>query len=238
MNRALATIVYVLAVGIGCGGHGGTKKSAVDSGGADSATTKGDAAKADATAAGDVCPAFTACGGDIVGTWHVNPSCTRGQASGWCAEFISEDWSGTQMDYTFASDGAFTVSSSGTFRATFREPFWCLSAADAGAAQMCADLGDTTKATVEAKPLPGIAAAAFSCSADSTGCVCDQVYTLIPSTKTGTYATRNAELVVSFATDAAAPDTGPSEYCVSGNTLAVHSYDSNGYAGTSWFVKN
>jgi hypothetical protein len=222
---------------IGCGGHGGAKKSAVDSGGADAATPNGDAAKADPTEAGAACPAFTACGGDIVGTWHLNPSCTSGQASGWCSEFIREDWSGMQTDYTFASDGTFTISSSGTFRETFRMPFWCISAADAGAAKMCADLEDTSDATVEANPLPGIAAAAFSCSADSTGCVCDQTYTLMASTKTGTYSTRNAELVMSLATDAAAPDAGPAEYCVSGNTLAIHSNYSNGYAGTSWFVK-
>jgi hypothetical protein len=233
MNRALATVVLALgAAALACVDQSEAKKNGLDSGASN--TDSGAVAEG-------ACPSFTACGGDLVGTWRVTTTCASGQSSSWCAEVVTIDRSGAQMDYTFASDGAFTISYSGTVRETVRYPFRCISAGDAGPAETCAGLKEMAQKTMHVDAgAADFTPTAFDCRVDVAGCLCDEVLELTARTTVNTYATHGNQLVAWTATDAAAPDTGEApaaEYCVSGNTLAIHWHESNGTSGTTWYVK-
>jgi hypothetical protein len=233
MNRALATVVLALGAStLACVDQSEAKKSGPDSGA--SSTDSG-------AVTGDACPSFTACGGDIVGTWRVTTTCASEQSSSWCAEVVTIDRSGAQMDYTFASDGTFTIAYSGTIRESVQYPFRCISAGDAGPAETCAGLQEMAQKTMHADAgTAGFTPTAFACRVDATGCLCDEVLELTATTTINTYSTHDNQLVAWTATDAAAPDTGgapAAEYCVSGNTLAIHWHESNGSSGTTWYVK-
>lgn len=182
------------------------------------------------------CDPFTACGGDLVGTWRLVSSCGSVSSSP-CppSERISFKSSVTQATYTFASDGTFTFAASGDLTEALRYPVACLSGiTDAGTPQACADIERaflTTTQTGDAGT-PTVVVKSVSCStAANDSCACTAVLTSPSAQTTGSYTTSDNQLTLAgSALDGGVRDAGADsvwEYCVSGNTLTLHSSSSS-----------
>ena len=203
--------------GTGAGGGGGSGGSA--------------GTNVDAAVNGISCDPFTACGGNIVGTWRVVSSCGS-ISSPACpsSERITAQSSAPQTAYTFAGDGTFTLTASGDLTEALRYPLACLGAlTDAGIPQACADIerafvtpqtGDAGTQTVE------VTSASCAAAANET-CACTAVLKYGgPQTTSGSYTTSGSQVaLVASASDGGSRDAGADpvgEYCVSGNSLTLH----------------
>jgi hypothetical protein len=225
------------------GGSGGSDRSDGGSKNADTAPTSADAWVADVAQSGlkgdlasevGSCPAFTPCGGDLVGTWYPKSVCAPTSSESLPGCVIAApvtDKSGTKASYTFGSDSTVTVSLSGTFDEIIRYSASCLGG-DAGAAQTCAAFQQRILQAAQASAdagQPGFTLEKFECSADSSqACSCDAVYAYVPYTKTGTYTTTGNQITFKGldGSDSGLADAGasqPMDYCVSGNTLTLGS---------------
>jgi hypothetical protein len=181
------------------------------------------------------CDSFTACGGDLVGTWRVVSSCGSVSSSP-CppSERISFKSSVTAT-YAFASDGTFTFAASGDLTEALHYPLACLGGiTDAGIPQACADIERTfltTTQTGDAGTQTVVKSASCSTAANNT-CACTAVLTSSNAQTTGSYTTSGNQLTLAgSALDGGVRDAGADsvwEYCVSGNTLTLHSFSSSG----------
>jgi hypothetical protein len=185
---------------------------------------------------GGACPAFTPCGGNVVGTWRLQAQCQPADTtSSSCAGQTTTLAPGTNYNatYTFTADGTLSVSFSGTMNATLRYPAECLRS-DAGLATACADLQKTMQSTVQATGDAGATSLlkdlSFTCATTSaTVCECQESYTYAKLTLNGTYTTSGSRITASINSSSVLPDGGTSdagpgnaiEYCVSGNTLTI-----------------
>jgi hypothetical protein len=228
MRRRLGSIMFVVCVATAA--CGSSAKNTDGSGGSGGTNV-------DAAVNGISCDPFTACGGNIVGTWRLISSCGSISNSP-CppSERIAFKSSVTQSTYTFASDGTFTFAASGDLTEALRYPLACLSGiTDAGIPQACADIerlfvtptGDAGTQTVVVK--------SASCSAaanDSCACTAVLGSTSGAQTTSGSYTTSGNQLtLVASASDGGVRDAGADsgwEYCVSGNTLTLHTFSSSG----------
>ena len=184
------------------------------------------------------CDPFTACGGNIVGTWRLVSSCGSVSSSP-CpsSERITAKSSVTLATYTFASDGTFTFVASGDLTEALRYPLACLSGiTDAGIPQACADIehafvtppqtGDAGTQTVEVK------SASCAAAANET-CACTAV--LRPRARRPRAAAPTRPAAISSPSSPRPPTavsgtrapTPSAEYCVSGNTLTLHFVNSS-----------
>lgn len=189
----LAALACFLCASAACGdgeSAGDAHDAALDAGGVD--------------AAGLDC-AFTACGGDVVGTWTMNDSCaTQDFATVECPSrsgAIDYAASGT---LTFAAD--MTVSGTLTLAGTTTQhlPTSCLPPGTA-----CADLAD-----------PSVQQA---CDEAGDGCDCVHTFGDPPFEVTGTWATSGSVLTLG--------ELGDLDYCVSGSTLWLRKVDADGPIG-------
>ena len=217
------------------GNTGSPVTSGVGDGGADAGPRDAIAAP-QIDAVGAMCPAFTACGGDLVGTWYLKSECPRAAAvSSICPETVyAVDLSGFTASYTFEDGGTFDVSLSGTITESVRYSATCL-AGDAGAVQSCADFEQSIqqawKGVVDADAST-VQLGDFHCTAPSNeGCACDASITYAQLEETGTYGIEGTQVMLTVLT--ASPGIGfgttdggvgsPADYCVSGNTLTIRS---------------
>jgi hypothetical protein len=194
---------------------------------------RGAGTNVDGAVTGISCDPFAACGGNIVGTWRVVVACGS-VSSPACpsSERITANTSHTQTTYTFAGDGTFTATSAGDATEALLYPLACLGAiTDAGIPHACADVERrfVTPTQTGDAGTPIVELTSASCSAaGSETCACTLVLRYTgPLTTSGTYATSGNQLtLVDRPADGGVPDAGAdpvSEYCVSGNTLTIHS---------------
>jgi len=225
-------------IGGGNGGNGGK----TDAGSTDTAGTKSDAsaANADGTPRGDLapvgdsCPAFTPCGGDLVGTWRLQSECLSTMpTSGNCVVgFSAIDLSAFQESFTFRANGTLTVSMTGTMAETLRYAAGCF-LTDASATDSCSALQQQAQSSWPGQADAGLVPfnlAKFECSVDSTGvCVCDEKLDFNQHAESGTYSISGNQVTISDLSASPLPDGGlpdagtnePADYCVSGNTLML-----------------
>jgi hypothetical protein len=224
-SRRQVLLGAVLGVAIaGCGGSANRAGTGGTGGGGGSASDGG--VDGDAAVNGGSCP-FAACGGNIVGTWHLASACGSISLSN-CppAQSIGVEHETSQATYTFASDGTFTNVISGAFSETYRYPFACLAIlTDGGTAELCADLQNLAQASI-AKADAGLSGATYACATDvNQACLCTETFTYpSPQTATGSYVVSGDQVTFSPSGGAAAGDAGAAAfvgYCVSGNTLTL-----------------
>jgi hypothetical protein len=186
---------------------------------------------------GGSCPAFTPCGGAIVGTWHVKSMCIKNtpkDAACVVQSFGVNPGPGYNATYTFNANGTFTVSISGAMTETFDYPGVACSRTDASAAQYCAGIQQNIQSAfaivADAGTMLPIKAMSCTCSPSSSEvCECEESVTYTPYTIDGTYTTSRDTITAtamgaSYLGDAGIGDAGtgsPMSYCVSGNTLTL-----------------
>jgi hypothetical protein len=190
---------------------------------------------ADASAVDGTCPkvANAPCGGDVIGTWTLKfdecvfPSGSPSYCPG--LTFSIDPASNYGATYTFNANTAFSASIGGKVASTTRYPPSCLNG-DAGAAEACAQLStllQTTAPKLGDAGTDNISSASYSCSSDPGGtCVCDSRITYISRTVAGNYTTSGTKLTITAlgGNDAGVLEQGadgPTDYCVSGNTLTL-----------------
>jgi hypothetical protein len=118
--------------------------------------------------------------------------------------------------FVFASDRSYSTSMllSGTMNLTYAQT--CLTSFNL----ICAKIGATTTADA------GISA---SCASNAAGdCACTEDLNNVASKEQGTYSTSGNSLTMVKTGATKAPD--PTEYCVQGNTLTMHSANSTSSA--------
>lgn len=243
MRGLLGLVVLVACVATaGCGSSAAKKADGGGTGGGGGiGGANGDAAVS------TNCPSFTACGGDIVGTWRYVSGCSSSSSSTCSAlRAVTMTAAGSQATYTFGSGGAFTYNISGSVNEMLSYALSCLSTVtDAGIPQACADLQDLYRSIME-NPDAGaaivkIASATCAAGANQT-CDCALLFTyLSQQTQTGSYTVSGNQVTITApgpGADGGAADAGtPSEYCVSGNTLTLHVPDSSGSTFVMTFTR-
>jgi len=244
MRGLLGSVICVVCVATAA--CGSSAKNTAGTGGSGGGSGGSAGTNVDAAVNGVSCDPFTACGGNIVGTWRLVSSC--GSASSWpcpSTERIAFK-SMTQSTYTFASDGTFTFAASGDLTETLLYPLACLGGiTDAGSPQACADIerafvtpsqtGDAGTQTVVVRSVSCSTAANESCA-----CMAVLGSTAAAQTLNGSYTISGNQLtIVASASDAGVRDAGTDsvpEYCVSGNTLTLH-YVSSSSDGVVTFTR-
>lgn len=211
------------AVVAGCGSGTGNKTTGTGNGGGGGI--------GGSTGAGGVngnC-SFTACGGNLVGTWNIESLCSP-DASATCAQPVTIDRSRSVATYTFASNGSFTFAASGTLTETISYTKDCLGpGSDAGVPELCTSLQSAIQASIaraDGGSLSGLTS--FTCSVQNDRCVCVEVIMPATTTETGTYTTSGNQVTVTItnpSTDAGFPTA---DYCVSGTTLKLRSPSTSG----------
>ncbi len=245
MKGFLGFVVLVACVATaGCGSGSGKKTDG--GGGTGGGGGIGGGANGDA-GVNTSCPAFTACGGNIVGTWHYVSGCGLFSSSTCASEtFMTMTVAGSQATYTFGSGGAFSSTVSGSVNEMLRYALSCISGVtDAGIPQACADLQNLYR-DIAAEPDAGSATVRLTSATCSAGgnqtCDCALVLTyLSPQTTSGSYTVSGNQVTVTITNPA--PDGGvggsesPVEYCVSGNTLTLRFVESSGSAVVTTFTR-
>src|SRR4051812_5226188 len=160
------------------------------------------------------CTAFAACGGNIVGTWHITAYCGPGASQtqpvmGCAGGTVKGTFTATGTA-VFNADSTYTATTTATGSETALIPNSCLTG--------------TTCADVQNNLVNGPVMSA-TCTSDNTNCTCSLV--LAPQTQTtmGTYAVTGTTLTTT-PNDGSMADSSP--YCVSGNQLSIQSTDTNG----------
>jgi len=232
-------LVFVIAcvAGAGCGSGSGNKSNGHGGSGGGTGAGGGSAGSGTTTGDGGTC-SFTACGGNLVGTWRFVDICGWGGTTA-CPPYqgVTVDRSSSTVTYTFGNDGSFQYLGSGTISETIHYPRECLATfgADAGIAQLCDTLESAVQMSIDnadAGPLTTLSS--FTCDVNVEACVCREVFMNLSQTETGTYTTSGDQLTIMLtsATSQGAPvdagTGGPSDYCVSGNTLTIHTISSSG----------
>jgi hypothetical protein len=225
--------------GGGMGGSaGGGSSDKADGGGKDVGTSNLDArlvnpdqaGMGDGPAAAGSCPAFIACGGDIVGTWRLKSECASPLSSSGSCEIsvVALDISQYDVTMAFAAGGSVTMSISGTMRETQRYSTGCL-AGSGGSAQACANLQDMATRSYQGAADAGSVPfnlQKYECSLDAAGtCTCDEAFAYDHVTETGTYTIADNQVTIGhFAppgADAGSDTDDPADYCVAGDTLTI-----------------
>src|SRR5262245_2074904 len=135
VKRLIVCFVYC-AVAAGCGSGAGKKTTGT--GGAGGIGGVGGVGGSTGSAGTSGTCTFTACGGDLVGTWNVESLCSP-NVSGTCPPYVgvTVDRSQSAATYTFAANGSFTYAAAGTLTETIRYMKDCLKiGADAGVSEL------------------------------------------------------------------------------------------------------
>jgi len=197
------------------------------------------------------CPAFTPCGGDIVGVWRLESICgavtSSSNETSCVGQTVVESLAGNAI-YTFGVDGTATVTgnlsivgdisvtdacaqSMGTTAAAYCEVLSAAAggtgslggAGGTGGAGAAAGTGGTAGSAGTGDPAIDI-----SCMLSASQCDCHLEEGPILVESTATYVTMGTQVIV---------DGTPSDYCVEGSTLTVSGTTSTGTA-LSIFTRN
>ena len=170
------------------------------------------------TGSSAACTPITACGGDIVGTWHIQKTCLPTLTPEVPTNCPTAKLNVTSLvgtgTLTFGADGTTQNVLSGTFSETADFPTSCF---------------DQAQCTQEATALgagPGVTSA--SCTFDATsGCSCSLTDTT-SNTANGTYSVGGTNVTL---VTPGQPDETDS-YCVSGSTFSMQSTGADGQITT------
>jgi hypothetical protein len=166
------------------------------------------------------CGAFSACGGDVVGTWHIQDFCTDNLEAAFdmviddpaCSD-IAQDIT-TEVSGTYTFDGTGTVSWARGQNIDFHLVWTpsCLTAANDGqpvdVPNTCANLDETYRTNPRYSD--------SSCVFDGTSCDCT-IHALIESSGDDSYEVRDNQLLQA--------GDSPADYCISGDTLTIVEHD-------------
>jgi hypothetical protein len=174
------------------------------------------------------CGSQTACGGNVVGTWKVESSCSStsssyrpfaipssGEKPNFCSSTLSASGLTVSGTLTFGSDStySFTLVEGGSIRYTV--PSWCPTGlaelAQAGAnGASCSALG---------------ADVGMSCQASGGNCLCDLKLVTQTDNESGTYSVAGTNLTLMPTTGGAATTNG---FCATSSELHVSEVDDTG----------
>jgi hypothetical protein len=201
--------------GSGAAGTGGSGGHAGNGSGGGTAT----GGTGGATDGGASCPAFTPCGGNLVGTWKVIQTCasSRYDLSGACGG--ADAWATSVFTLTgtitYNGDLTYASSLSGTQVVHYHYPSSCLAPSSCDQFQQTLANGGVTNLT---------------CTTDAAAatCDCDGVAPATVKSQTGTYSVTGT--TVTDAGDDGTTSSGP--YCVEGNILRTGGFASDAGATT------
>lgn len=169
---------------------------------------------------GGSCGTFTPCGGAIVGTWKVTTLCSdfTSSTSATCSgETVSESIQPTGT-ITFTGSGTYSVAVVMNGSAKFNYPSTCLS----NLGMTCAQIDSALQMTSATD-----AGISGSCSSGTAGsCTCNEKVTNASSSETGTYTTSGSS--IAMISSSSTSEQEPTEYCVQGNRLTLHSTNTAG----------
>jgi hypothetical protein len=195
-SRALLVAVVVGA--FGCGG-GVAPTGAADGG---------------AGAGGAFCETFSACGGDLVGTWKADRSCAPPASIGGASICAGETYDLTKVSseitWTFRGDGTASVALATSGTATITSPTPCTQAS--GATVACADL----RAMYERIAFVGAKTTGGACRESGGACSCPVTFEAVPVSGAGTYATSGTTLQLAIA-----GTSSTAQYCATTTTLKI-----------------
>jgi hypothetical protein len=178
---------------------------------------------------GRKCPAYTACGGDLVGTWELADYCAwidPGFGSKECSIHTWYDGEATGT-MTFNADGSYVtnVTRTNVYIEDSPEISVCgggrpvggfdgpdggaPSPPDSGLSE-CQERERIARIVLEQHRMPLIDAVSVSCASQGGRCACTWVEAPTSEMKSGTYSTKGSALTL---------DGAPRPYCVKGNEL-------------------
>jgi hypothetical protein len=209
--RGLAFVVVVsctLACGSASSSDGDTRDAAVGVGDGGQSLEAAESAAGDAANANGACATFSACGGDVVGTWVVSGACVvTAPPLASCAAgtvTMSMQVSGT---VTFRADGTYAVNTMAGITEMLGVPASCLGGAD------CTSLQTSLQGQ------SGVSSAVCS-NAPSSACRCTEVFTPQPNTDSGTYTVTGTSVM--------SPGAYAQPYCVQGTTIRWQDMNASG----------
>lgn len=175
------------------------------------------------------CKSFTACGGDIVGTWIVADECVGGvdNFASICPSSTFGESVSNGGPLTFNANGTYTTTNMGTAPGTFGVESFCLS--DAGPTVTCDQL--QASFNMQSAQVDGGSSTMAMCTTASSGCLCQLTATQTISGN-GTYSTSGTSLTLTPASGSAS--TVP--YCVQGNGLLIQIPGMTGFLNSATLV--
>jgi 3D (Asp-Asp-Asp) domain-containing protein len=186
-------------------------------GGGSGSSAAGNSAGASNSAS--VCPAVTACGGELMGDWSVEQVCISPRTKALDAICAGATFSFSPLTtmgaVSFKADNTMTSSAVASVAETIQFPASCYT--QAKCTTYAADLSATPSITNS------------RCNYDAnTGCTCyaNDSQVILGS---GTYQVQGTQVTV---TDSASGRTEAYDFCVSGNTLSFYQLNPNGTAVT------
>jgi hypothetical protein len=201
--------------GTGAGGTGGTM------------STSGSGGTGDPVAIDTMCPAFKACGGDVVGNWRLTTLCgTNGGAAGAagagaggapgtagvpeCASKTAMSMGSSDAVYDFKADGTYSIKGSLTLKESFTIDDACAKTFSVPDAATFCGLANS-----------GLGAALgfdFTCQVSGADCGC-AIMSSQAQDETGTYTLDGDQVTIVPKSGSSGIDTaGTSDYCVKGQT--------------------
>jgi hypothetical protein len=147
---------------------------------------------------------FSACGGNVVGTWHLQGICNSAAIYG-----CDVQTSSPTATFTFNSDGTFVTAANST-NATLTYPASCFAPGATLANATCAQLGTSL-----------MSAGVGSCSgAVGSDCVCS-IMTSTSAMYSGTYTISGSQIMIAGTAGDLGATTAGFDYCVSGDQLRI-----------------
>jgi hypothetical protein len=167
------------------------------------------------------CPAFTACGGDLTGTWKIASVCSKGASTP--TSTCSAQSTPTNARY----DGTFTFEIGGTYQQSISvrgSTKLTYSASCFTSSAFTCEALDTELKSAEA------AAVGFtgSCASSSDGsCVCNETMDMTFA-EAGNYTVSGSSVTLTATTSSPGDGGGEFDYCVQGNNLTLQINDTTG----------
>ena len=222
VKRFLDCVVFVACVAVaGCGSGANKKGSGGNGGGGGGA----------GGVSGGSCSLPPPCGGNLAGTWRLGSGCGSITLDTCTSQPIDFETSWGDATYTFANDGTFTSTFSGTVSEAIRYPIACVAPiVDAGATEACADFQNAVQMGIQNADggATSTSLTSFTCSmASGTICLCNEIFSAVaPQAQTGMYTTSGNQLTITGGADAGS-SSSHADYCVSGSTLTMRLTDTS-----------
>ena len=166
---------------------------------------------------GQSCGAFTACGGNVVGTWNAGGVCMTGNVLGDECPGATTDTSGLSITGTWTLNADSTYTQQGALGGMISVSFAPSCFTEEGFTPTCDQIN--AGFAMLAMTDPEFPFSAASCAAAGSNCRCSMTLRPIPTNETGTYATSGSVIT----TTPAGGTAEAQDYCVSGNRLQIQS---------------
>ena len=169
-----------------------------------------DGGSSDAMTAGPlICKPFSACGGDVFGTWTVVSECFDAEVEQFGCQTVDYRSSESTGSYTFSDEG-WAVELASTVRFSLTEPTSCV-----GPGATC----DSIQADIERQFSSSSETGTAACSSQGSDCRCVVVAN---STDSGSGTLTTAGNSLTLLLDPQSGTRTTFDYCVEGDTLTLH----------------